>query len=260
MMQWSALFKKEMLENWRNKKWLWFPLVMILIAIMDPISNYYLPQIIKSVGGLPEGAVLELPEFTPVEAIMMSLGQLSSLGVLIIVLISMGSIASEKKSGVIELILVKPVSYANYITAKWASLFVLIWTALFLSLVCSWYYINILFGSFSLLQLIQVTFFYGIWLTLVITISIFYNSLFHTPGLVAFLSAGTVIAMSVLTKVFHHILTWSPNKISEYIHTMLLTGEIPSELIATSSITAGCIGLLLFFSIIIIQKKELGSR
>src|SRR5690625_838412 len=109
-MQWRALFKKEMLENWRNYKWIWVPLVMILLAIMDLITTYYLPVIIESVGGLPEGAVLEMPTLLPSDVIMMSLGQLSSLGVLIIVLMMMGTISGEIKSGVSELVLVKPIT------------------------------------------------------------------------------------------------------------------------------------------------------
>ena len=99
-MQWMTLFNKEMMENWRNKKWIWVPLVLILLAILDPISNYYLPQIIEVVGGLPDGAIINLPEFAPADVVMMSLSQLSSLGVLVIVLMAMGTIASERKSGV----------------------------------------------------------------------------------------------------------------------------------------------------------------
>lgn len=76
-MQWMTLFQKELLENWRNKKWIWVPLVMILISIMDPLTTYYLPQIIDSVGGVPEGTTFELPEFAPPEVMMMSLSQLS---------------------------------------------------------------------------------------------------------------------------------------------------------------------------------------
>src|SRR5690625_2437539 len=146
-MQWMTLFKKEMLENWRNFKWIWVPLVITLLAIMDPITTYYMPIILDSVGGLPEGAVFEIPEPHPNEVIMMSLNQLSSLGVLIIILMSMGTIAGEIKSGVAELVLVKPINYFNYITSKWAALLFMVWMALIIAMTTSWYYINLLFGE-----------------------------------------------------------------------------------------------------------------
>ena len=142
MMQWKTLFKKEMLEHWRNYKWIWVPLVIILLAIMDPITTYYLPLILESVGGLPDGAVIEMPTPLPRDVIMMSLGQLSSLGVLIIVLMMMGTISGEIKSGVSELILVKPVTYLNYITSKWASFLLIVWVALFVALLLSLIHIS----------------------------------------------------------------------------------------------------------------------
>ncbi|WP_342028694.1 ABC transporter permease [Oceanobacillus limi] len=244
-----TLFKKEMLENWRNKKWVWFPLVIILLSILDPISSYYMPQIIDSVGGLPDGTVLELPDYTPPEVVIMSLGQLSSLGVLVIVLMSMGTIAGERKSGVAELVLVKPVSYKNYVTAKWASLILLVWISLFLGLFVGWYYINILFGDLTFLHLLQITFFYGLWLTLVVTLVIFYNTWIKTPGLVAFLTIATIMIMSLITQVFGHFLDWSPNKLSNHIFESLMTDQASTDLIATGSVTIFISVLLLVASI-----------
>lgn len=255
-MQWRALLKKELIENWRNFKWIWVPLVIILLAIMDPITTYYLPKIIDLSGGLPDGALFDMPMPDPAGVIMMSLGQLSSLGVLVIVLISMGTIAGERKSGVAELILVKPVSYQNYVTAKWTSLNILIWISLLLGLIASWYYINLLFGDLSFTLLLQVFFFYGLWLTLVSSISIFYNTFLNTPGLVAALTMITTISMSVVTNVFGHLLPWSPIHLSTYIHDMLIFNQISTELIATSGITIALIFLFLIASVFTLRKKE----
>src|SRR5690625_357528 len=172
-MQWITLFQKEIKENWHNKKWIWVPLVLVLITIMDPLSYYYLPQIIDAVGGVPEGSVIEIPELVPDEVIMMSLAQLSMFGVMIVALISMGTIAGERKTGVTEIILVKPISYVHFITSKWAAYFVLVVGSLFIGMLVSWYYINILFGDLTFLTLIKVVGFYGLWFIFVLTLSIF---------------------------------------------------------------------------------------
>lgn len=258
-MQWKILFKKEMIENWRNYKWIWVPLVIILLAIMDPISSYYLPQIIESVGGLPDGTVIEMPTPLSSEVVMMSLGQFSSLGVLIIVLMSMGTIAGERSSGVSELILVKPISYFNYITSKWASLLLLVWVSFSVGMITSWYYINILFGELLFTSLLLIILFYGLWLTLVITLSIFYNTLFKTPGLVGAFTIVTIMAMSVLTSIFGNHLTWSPNNLSGHIHETLLSNEVSTDLIATSMIALALTAALLIGAIVIFRKKELAN-
>lgn len=256
-MQWKTLFKKELLENWRNYKWIWVPLVVILLAIMDPITTYYLPLIIESVGGLPDGAVIEMPTPLPSDVVMMSLSQLSSLGVLIIVLMMMGTISGEINSGVSELILVKPITYLNYITAKWASFLLIVWVSLFAALITSWYYINLLFGELPFLSLLQVTLFYGLWLTLVVTLTIFYNTLVRTPGLVAALTIISIMAMSIITNIFDHLLTWSPIKLSEHIQEMLVFNEISTDLVATSLVTIGMITGLLVGAIYIFKRKEI---
>jgi ABC-2 type transport system permease protein len=224
---------------------------------MDPITTYYLPLIIESVGGLPEGTVIEMPTPLPSEVIMMSLAQLSSLGVLIIVLMMMGTISGEIKSGVAELILVKPITYLNYITSKWASFLLIVWVSLFVAMITSWYYINLLFGELLFLQLLQTIVFYGLWLTLVVTLAIFYNSLVQTPGLVAALTIITIVAMSIITNIFDHLLTWSPIKLSEHILEMLVFNEVSIDLVATALVTAGMIVGLLFGSVYIFKRKEM---
>lgn len=258
-MQWSVLFKKEMLENWRNFKWVWVPLVFILLSVMDPISTYYLPQIIDSVGGMPEGAVFEMPEMAPADALMMSLSQLSMLGTAVIVLISMGMIAGERKSGVAELVLVKPVSYFGYISAKWAAMLLLVWVALVVGLLASWYYVDLLFGDISFLDVLAVIFFYGLWMSLVVTVNTFFSTLVRTPGLAAFFTITFIVSLSILNQIFGHILEWIPNAISGYLRAMLADGSIPADLWGTSLVTVMLILFLLFASLFVLRKKEMAG-
>ena len=256
MKQWLILFKKEMVANFRDRKWIWVPIVLILIAVVDPVVNYYLPEILDAVGGMPEGAVFEIPQITNIDAIQLSFSQLSSLGVLIIALISMGTIASERRSGIAELILVKPVSYTSYILSKWAALMLLVWVSYVLAMLFSWYYIGVLydfipFGEFSLL-----TFFYGLWLTLVVTVSIFYNTLFRSSGLVAFSTLATLIIMSIVTGLFGDKLKYSPNNLSSHAYEMLYTGEIPGALLASAGVTIFICMILLVLSVYFFKNKE----
>ncbi|HAQ07252.1 MAG TPA: ABC transporter permease, partial [Bacillus bacterium] len=145
MNQWLTLFNKEVLEMARNYKWIWVPITFIVLGVMDPLTTYYMPQILDSVGGLPEGAVIEIPTPTAIEVFIMSMSEYQTIGILIIVLSMMGIVAGERKSGVAQLILVKPVSHISFITSKWASSLVLMLLSLFLGLLASWYYTGVLF-------------------------------------------------------------------------------------------------------------------
>ncbi|WP_188207306.1 ABC transporter permease [Alkalibacillus aidingensis] len=228
-MQWTTIFKKELLENWRNFKWIWVPIVFILFAIMDPLTAYFLPRILETVGGLPEGATIDFPMPSVAEAMMMSFNQLGMIGVLITIVISMGLVSSELKSGVYELILSKPVSYTNYITAKFTSILLLVSVALLASILVAWYYINILFGSISFTQILISTFFFIIYFMLILGIVMLFNTFFKSQGMVAFLSIVTIIAINAITSIYSHVLTWSPGLISDYIGVYFYSGEIETE-------------------------------
>ncbi|KNE22518.1 ABC transporter permease [Virgibacillus pantothenticus] len=245
----TVLFKKELLENWRNKKWIWVPLVFILLAIMDPITNYYLPDILEAVGGMADGAVIELPDFSAADAIMMSLSQYSMLGVLVTVLLSMGAISGERKSGVLELVLVKPVSYTKFVVAKWLSLLSLIWSSFIIGMLASWYYTNLLYGDIAFTMLLAVIFYYGLWLIFICTISIFYNTLTRSPGLVAFLTIGTTLVISLLTSLLGTRTAWSPANLSTHLQELLITGDIPSALIYAAIVSVLLIIIVLLASI-----------
>lgn len=255
-MQWMTMFRKEVLENWANKKWLWVPLVMIIVTIMDPLSLYFLPEIIELSGGIPEGAVIDFPTPKPEEVIMTTIEQLNMFGVLIVAFITMGTIAGEKQSGVTEMILVKPIRYSSYISTKWFTFFLLILLSLTLGMTMNWYYVNLLFGDVSFTVLMQIIFFYTIWLVFVLTVSIFYNTLFKVPGLVVASTLITIIFMSVINMLLGHKLTMFPNQLSNHLAELIVTGTAPNELYGTSLIIIGLIIILLFAATFIFKRKE----
>ncbi|MGM8216304.1 ABC transporter permease [Bacillaceae bacterium W0354] len=256
-MQFQIMLRKELLENWRNFKWIWMPIVFIIFAIMDPITTYYLPIIMESVGGLPEGATFSIPMPNPAEAVLMSFSQLGTLGVLIIVVISMGAISGELKSGVYELILSKPVHYGNYITSKFISLSLISIVSLLIGILASWYYVNLLFGDLSLTKVLVATLFYACYLLYVIGVVILVNTLFKSPGAVAFISIIIIVVINLFSSIYQHLLTWSPALVSDHVFDYLLNGKIFSDLwisaLVALIISIGC----LIFATTILKNRAL---
>ncbi|MCZ0702843.1 ABC-2 type transport system permease protein [Natronobacillus azotifigens] len=257
MKQFMTIMRKEFLEYWRNFSWIWVPVVFIFLSIMDPLTTYYMPIILDSVGGLPEGAVFEIPELPAPEVLMMSLSEISMFGVLIIILLTMGTIAGERKSGIAELVLVKPVKYPIYITAKWLAKIKLFLTAFIIGMLVSWYYVNLLFDTIPFTDWLLTVIFYSFWLVFVVSLTIFYSTLLKNPGLVAAVSVGTLIGMSIINSIFSHHLTWFPNSLSSHILELHKSGSIPSELWGTAFVTIVLSIGLLFLSFFTFQKKEL---
>lgn len=256
-MIWKTLFQKELVENWRNFKWIWVPLVLILLAIMDPITMHYMPVILENFGGLPDGTVLELPTPSTTEIMMMSLSQLDTIGLIVIVLMSMGIIANERKSGVLELTLVKPVSFTSFVTAKWTSLVLITNASLMVALLASWYYTNLLFDSIAFSSILLVMLFFGIWYTFIVSLIILFSTWTRSAGVVAALSIGSVIILSTGTSIFSTYLAWSPTQISTYIQEMLLTNTVSTDFMMTIGMTIIAIVGCLWVSVVCMEKKEI---
>lgn len=256
-MQWRTLFQKEMLELWRNRKWIWFPLVIMLLSVMDMLSYYFLPELIKLSGGVPEGTVFEIPELQVEDTFPLSIDTLNTYGMIIIAFVTMGTIVSEQKSGITEMILVKPVQYRNYITAKWAAYSLLIITALFSGLFFAWYYTNLLFGDMSFGLFLKIFLFYALWFIFIATLSLFFNTVFRSGTAVAGMTILTIAMMGMINIILGDKLTWFPNQLSVYVKEMIGSGEIPGALWGTAVIVILLIGLLLSSSIYIFKKKEL---
>ncbi|MNO02870.1 putative transmembrane protein YxlG [compost metagenome] len=77
-----------------------------------------MPEILKASGNVPPG-LLEGYVMTGAAAVMaQALGQYGTIGMLVLVLGAMNSLAGERSSGTAELLMVKPVTPAAIVLAK----------------------------------------------------------------------------------------------------------------------------------------------
>lgn len=259
MSQWMTLFQKEILEMWRNFKWIWVPITFILLGVSEPLTSYYLPQILDSLGNLPEGAVIDIPPPTAGAVLASGLSQYSTFGVLIIVLGTMGVIAGERKSGVAAMILVKPVSYLSYVTSKWVGSLLLVWLSLFIGYLSTWYYTGQLFEWVAFGDFLQSFVLYGLWLTVVLTITVFFSSALLAPGMAGFITLALTLVVSIVSGALSHLLEWSPSQLTSYASILLTAGELPEYAMPASIVSILFIVILLWLSVFIFRKKELAS-
>jgi ABC-2 type transport system permease protein len=259
MSQWLTLFQKELLEMWRNFKWIWVPITFILLGVSEPLTSYYLPQIIDSLGDLPKGAVVEIPLPSAPEVLIQGLGQYTTIGVLIIVLTTMGIIAAERKSGVAAMILVKPVSYFSFVTAKWAGGLLLLWLSLFIGYIATWYYTGILFDWIPIGEFFQSYLLYGLWLTVVLTVTVFFSASLLTPGIAGFISLAVVFVFTLVTGALSNWIEWSPSQLTNYANEIIMSRGVPDNTLPASLLSIACIMILLWLSVFIFRKKELAN-
>jgi len=228
-----------------------------MLGIMQPISTYFLPEILEAAGGLPEGAVIQLPEPTGVEVMVKALGNYQTLGLLILVLAFMGTISAERVSGVAGMVLVKPVSHASYITAKWASAVCLTLVATVLGVLGTWYYTEELIGPVSGSAILAGCLLFGLWLMLLVTLTIALSAMMRSSGAIAFVTLLVAAALSIVSSLSGTKLNWLPGRLTNYAGAAIAQGGMPDGVWGAVICTVIGMILLLYIAVSVFRKKEL---
>lgn len=210
MKNFLTLFQKEMLESIRNGKWIWLPVVIMILGISQPITTYFMPQIIEKAGNLPTGAKIEFPVPSGPEVLAATLSQYGTIGTLLFVLAAMGIISHERHNNVLSLIMARPVSAFEYIASKWSSQVIISLSSLFLSYALTWYYTNLLFSPVSFGDVLTSFLIYSLWVIFTLTFTIWLGTLLRNIGGIAGVSLIFLAALSLLTGVVSKYMKWSP--------------------------------------------------
>lgn len=219
-----VFYRKEMLEMIRSYKLIWIPVVFILLGIMQPLSIHYMPEILKASGDVPPGLLesFEIPSAAVVMA--QALGQYGTIGMLVLALGSMNALAGERNSGTAEMILVRPISPASIVFAKWAALLTLLVIALGLGAAGAAYYTEQLIGPLSWNDVIVASGVYGLYLLCVVSATLLFSS-FLKPPVAAFLGLGLMAGLSLGYSLLPSWFDWTPTALSGLSAGILTNGE-----------------------------------
>jgi ABC-2 type transport system permease protein len=253
MRNFIILFKKEMKESMRNGKWIWLPIVLMIIGVMQPITSYYMPQILEMAGNLPEGAVVDIPMPSGEEVMISTFSQYGTIGTLLFVLALMNVISQERQTGALVFVVVRPVNAFQYIASKYVAQLCILLVSLTASYLLTWYYTTILFNDVPWTLLLGSLAIYSLWIVLLTAVTLFFGTVLRNSGGIAGMSILFLSMISVLTTLFPKYMEWSPSNLSAEASKILLEGEwARSTLLVTGSTVALSI---LFFGLAVYVFK-----
>lgn len=254
MVSFRVLLQKEWREQTRNFKILWIPLFFIIFGIIEPITNYFLPEIMKSMGNMPEGTEFIWPEYRGEEIFMSLVGQYQSIGILVIVLAFMGSISGERKSGTATLLYVRPISFRSYFLSKWLVINGIVLGSVWLGFTAAWYYINTLFNHVKMGEVIQFVGTYSVWIVFVVTVILAFSASFST-GVAATLAILTTLIFSIIDSIIGQFWTISPWKLPVYASYAFEESGTMSNLWWSAGITIIMILVLILLGIMMSKRN-----
>jgi ABC-2 type transport system permease protein len=225
MRKFWTLYSKEMLESLRSYRLVWIPVVFIILGIMQPLTTYYLPDILKASGDMPPG-MLEGYEMPGAAAVMaQALGQYGTIGMLVLALAAMNSLAGERSSGSAELLMVKPIAPAVIIFAKWAAHLTVLFIALGLGAAAAGYYTVQLMGSLSVSDCLAAAGLYSLWLLSAVSLTLLFSAFMRGPA-AAFLALLSAAGMSLLYSLLPSDFDWLPAALPDLSAGQLTEGSV----------------------------------
>ncbi|MNC36826.1 putative transmembrane protein YxlG [compost metagenome] len=245
MRQAWLMYRKELLGMARCYQLLWIPVVFMLLVVMQPVTSYFMPDILAASGSIPDELVASFPIPGPTEVMGTVLGQYSTIGVIILVIAGMRIVSGELYGGTAALILVRPVSSASFILAKWASQMTLMLISFTVSYAAAWYYTVQLLGPVPWREGLAAGGLYMIWLGFAISLIILFSTILRGSA-VAVISLLVVFGFSLVQSLAPSWFTWSPARLLMLASATIMDSPIESvyfPVIMTVLLCFVCLGI-----------------
>jgi len=197
---WVAL-RKELIEQWRSYRLVVVGAVLLVFGFASPLLAKYGPEVIRL--ALPEGEeILKLiPSPTAADAVSQYLKNISQFGILLAVLMTMGSVAQEKDKGTAALILVKPMPRGVFLAAKMVALGLTFAIGIFLAGAACYYYTMLIFEALSLPAWLALNGLLLLFILVYVALTLLCSTLSQSQVVSGALAFGFLVILNVLGAV-----------------------------------------------------------
>ncbi len=214
------LFKKELREQWRTYRLLIVASLFLMFGITTPLTLKYLPEILESSGG---GINIEIPPPTAAQSLNEYAGTIAQVGVLIVVLVAMGCVANELRSGTAVMTLSKPVGRGAFVSAKLFALSLNLLVSMVLaSVFCFGYTVWLIEGT-GVMAFVGQNLLLGLFLVFCLAVTVLLSSLFKSSLAAGGVALAVLLGQALLGAV-PYVGDFMPNKILGWGNSLLTGG------------------------------------
>ncbi len=252
-----AFLKKEFRAIFKTYRWWVIPLVFLIFALMSPPTAKLTPEVLKSV--MPKGMSIKLPEPKLVDAFAQWFKNLSQMGLLAVILLTMGIVAEEKTSGTILLVVTKPVSRATVVLSKFFAQTSWLTLSFAVSAAVCYAYAAAIFKPGMLTEFAQGNMLFIVYFAMIVALTVFLSTVLKNQIAAGGLSLVTVMLLSLGSAVSTTFDKYAPTGLTT-VGTKIALGQKGVEIsqAAWPAATAGIlIAGLLAAGILIFNRQEL---
>ncbi|MGS0973417.1 MAG: ABC transporter permease [Candidatus Izemoplasmataceae bacterium] len=220
----KTLIKYDFFYLKRTAKFIIFPALAFLLAVISPLTAKYMNQILEFALG-SEDLPMTFPDPTVMDSYTQYLGNLYEMFILVVIFVSVGIFVRDKAKVLIPLILTKPISRTKYLLSKYITFNILVFISLIIGYLVFSYYTFILFDEVDMLGMFYGTLLYMLYVLFITSIALFASAVFDTYILAMFFTFGIYIIINIFNIFKSTLFQYFPGRIINAI-TEILVGTI----------------------------------
>ncbi|NLE74267.1 MAG: ABC transporter permease subunit [Actinobacteria bacterium] len=251
----TILLAKEMRELLRTHRWLILPVLFVVFGISGPALARLLPVLLESAGA---GLEIVLPPPSPTDGYAQFLKSTNELGILAVILVFMGIIASERKNGTLAALLVNPVSRLTFVWAKWLVNGAYTLLSFTLGAAFAIVYSYLLLGTPDLAALLEATGLYLSYLLLAFSWTLCLSALVRSPAAAGGLSLIPLFLLPMLGMLWRPLAEYGPYGVVNA--ATRLVGGMGTPSIAVESPALVSLVLNLLVSVLLVAAAYVALR
>jgi ABC-2 type transport system permease protein len=246
---------KELLEAWRTYRLIVIGLLFLGLGVSAPIVTKLLPDIIRAFGSTAFQIAIGTPGVADV--VQQLLKNILQFGALAAILVTMGSVATERERGTAAFVLAKPVSRAAFLWAKLVAIGIVFAIAIGLATAGAYLYTWLLFHRPPISAWAEMAAI--LWLSTMVYVSItFLGSVVARSALGAAGIGFLGLIVGSLLAIVPNFEPWLPAGLSPVAESIALRESSPDlDPVLTISVSVGIVALAVLLSWLRFRRAEL---
>lgn len=245
-------FRKEWMELVRSYRLLVVGIVLLFFGLTSPILTKFTPELLKLI---PTGEItIQMPPQTVLNAIGQYVKNMAQFGVVLALLLTMGSVSQEKDKGTAAMVLVKPMSRGAFLGAKFLGLGAMFAVSLAAAGIAAYYYTFLLFEAMDILHWLVLNLFLLIYAMVIVAITLFCSTLTKSQAAAGGIALGLIFIPSLIGSLLG-LGKYLPGELNTWGMRLMQGDSTPSWI--ALGISLGLIVISLVASWLVFNRQEL---
>lgn len=254
MRNYFIFLKKEIIESIRTYKLFIMLIVFFVFGMMSPLTAKLLPEIFSSF--TTEGITISITNPTAIDSWTQFFKNISQVGLIVMVILFHGILATELSKGTLINMLTKGLSRSTVILSKFTSM-AIVWTLSYtLAFIVCWGYTVYLFPGDQTSNLLFSVFCLWLFGMFLLSVLLFASTLIKN-NYGSLLITGGVAAVLTACNMASTIQKYNPSSLAAKNVDLLTRAVKPSNLFYAVLTSVICILIMVGSSITIFRKKQL---